>query len=69
MIAINSRNEVRAHLATIGCNGQEISQAHLAAIGCNGLLILLHALIDRNSDSNSVMLTIAHVHDHVQGVD
>ena len=28
---------MRAHLAAIGCNGQEISRAHLAAIGCNGL--------------------------------
>ena len=30
---------MRAHLAAIGCNGQEISRAHLAAIGCNGLSI------------------------------
>ena len=37
---INSRSKVRAHLAAIGCNGQEISQAHLAAIGCNGLIFL-----------------------------
>ena len=29
---------MRAHLAAIGCNGQEISRAHLAAIGCNGLM-------------------------------
>ena len=29
---------MRAHLAAIGCNGQEISRAHLAAIGCNGLI-------------------------------
>ena len=36
---INSGSEVRAHLAAIGCNGQEISRAHLAAIGCNGLMI------------------------------
>ena len=28
---------MQAHLAAIGCNGQEISRAHLAAIGCNGL--------------------------------
>ena len=28
---------MQAHLATIGCNGQEISRAHLATIGCNGL--------------------------------
>ena len=26
-----------AHLAAIGCNGQEILRAHLAVIGCNGL--------------------------------
>ena len=31
---------MRAHLAAIGCNGQEISRAHLAAIGCNGLINL-----------------------------
>ena len=31
---------MRAHLAAIGCNGQEISRAHLAAIGCNGLSVL-----------------------------
>ena len=31
---------MRAHLAAIGCNGQEISRAHLAAIGCNGLIHL-----------------------------
>ena len=31
---------MRAHLAAIGCNGQEISRAHLAAIGCNGLTAL-----------------------------
>ena len=31
---------MRAHLAAIGCKGQEISRAHLAAIGCNGLMIL-----------------------------
>ena len=30
---------MRAHLAAIGCNGQEISRAHLAAIGCNGLRV------------------------------
>ena len=30
---------MRAHLATVGCNGQEILRAHLAAIGCNGLSI------------------------------
>ena len=29
---------MRAHLAAIGCKGQEISRAHLAAIGCNGLM-------------------------------
>ena len=34
---ISSGSEVRAHLAAIGCKGQEISRAHLAAIGCNGL--------------------------------
>ena len=39
MITINSGSKVWAHLAAIGCNGQEISQAHLAAIGCNGLNI------------------------------
>ena len=33
----NSKNEVQAYLAAIGCNGQEILRAHLAAIGCNGL--------------------------------
>ena len=38
---INSGSEVRAHLAAIGCNGQEISRAQLAAIGCNGLIIIL----------------------------
>ena len=27
----------RAHLAAVGCNGQEITRAHLAAIGCKGL--------------------------------
>ena len=32
---------MRAHLAAIGCNGQEISRAHLAAIGCNGLIVIL----------------------------
>ena len=31
----------RAHLAAVGCNGQEIARAHLAAIGCNGLTIWL----------------------------
>ena len=30
---------MRAHLAAIGCNGQEISRAHLATIGCNGLIM------------------------------
>ena len=30
------------HLATIGCNGQEILQVHLAAIGCNGLNSFYH---------------------------
>ena len=39
---INSGSEVRAHLAAIGCNGQEISRAHLAAIGCNGLTCLAY---------------------------
>ena len=29
----NSGSEVRAHLAAIGCNGQEISRAHLANPG------------------------------------
>ena len=37
-ITINSRSEVRAHLAAMLCNGQEISWAHLAIIGCNGLM-------------------------------
>ena len=31
----------RAHLAAVGCNGQEIARAHLAAIGCNGLIFVI----------------------------
>ena len=38
MIATNSEIEVWAHLATIGCNEQEILRVHLAAIGCDGLM-------------------------------
>ena len=34
---INSKSKVWAHLAAVGCNGQEISRDNLAAIGCNGL--------------------------------
>ena len=30
----------RAHLAAVGCNGQEITRAHLAATECNGLTIM-----------------------------
>ena len=40
MITINSGSEVQAHLAAVGCNGQEISWVHLAAIGCNGLMYI-----------------------------
>ena len=46
---------MRAHLAAIGCNVQEISRAHLAAIGCNGLstskcfVQLLHVLLLKQS--------------------
>ena len=39
-MVVNSGSEVWARLATVGCNGQEISRAHLAAIRCNGLSIL-----------------------------
>ena len=44
----------RAHLAAVGCNGQEIARAHLAAIECNGLTNLhlsrtceLHTLVGK----------------------
>ena len=30
------------HLATIGCNGQEILLVHLTAIGCNGINSFYH---------------------------
>ena len=38
---------MRAHLAAIGCNGQEISWAHLAAIGCNGLRTFLFFICNK----------------------
>ena len=44
---INSESEVWAHLATIGCNRQEISWVHLAAIRCNGLI-----KVDDNSQTS-----------------
>ena len=42
-ITINSGSEVRAYLAAIRCNIQEILQVHLAAIGCNEYLTLQEA--------------------------
>ena len=36
-IGCNGQEILRVHLAAIGCNGQEILRAHLAVIGCNGL--------------------------------
>ena len=35
----------RAHLAAVGCNGQEITRAHLAAIGCKGLISFVARII------------------------
>ena len=58
----NSRNEVQAHLAAIGCNGQKILRAHLAAIRCNGNLTS-----DRKSlplvYSNVYNLAVSRVHE------
>ena len=43
---ISSGSEARAHLAAIGCKGQEISRAHLAVIGCNGLMPEPRSLVE-----------------------